>query len=362
MAVKLQYFNQNDVAKIRQVPGRKWIPEEAVWTVPYTLGVIEHCLDLFQGYCMEVEPALAEECDMLQFRRDDLESTRASLATPSLFDWHDERKTQLKNELVMRGYSSKTVKAYCGQLERFYGYIRSTLEPWSDRTAQRYSLYLLERQCSHAYVNQAISAIKFYMRHVLNQKESAPYVRPKKEKKLPPVLSQHEVKRLLESVHNLKHKAILYLTYSSGLRVGEVVRLRKQDLDHERKTLWVRQGKGRKDRLTLLSEAAYEVVRAYCDHEKPEEWLFPGQMDRRHLTERSAQKVFEHALASAGLTKKVSIHALRHSFATHLLEGGIDIRYIQELLGHQSSRTTERYTHVAVKDVRRIQSPLDQIY
>jgi len=138
--------------------------------------------------------------------------------------------------------------------------------------------------------------------------------------------------------------------------------LRKQDLDHERKTLWVRQGKGRKDRLTLLSEAAYEVVRAYCDHEKPEEWLFPGQMDRRHLTERSAQKVFEHALASAGLTKKVSIHALRHSFATHLLEGGIDIRYIQELLGHQSSRTTERYTHVAVKDVRRIQSPLDQIY
>ena len=106
LAVKLQYFNQNDVAKIRQVPGRKWIPEEAVWTVPYTLGVIEHCIDLFQGCCMEVEPALAEECDMLQFRGDDLESTRASLATPSLFDWNDERKTQLKNELMMRGYSS----------------------------------------------------------------------------------------------------------------------------------------------------------------------------------------------------------------------------------------------------------------
>ncbi|WP_206105463.1 tyrosine-type recombinase/integrase [Paenibacillus thalictri] len=162
---------------------------------------------------------------------------------------------------------------------------------------------------------------------------------------------------ILKAVQNLKHRAILYLVYSSGLRVGEVVRLHLQDLDPERKTLLIRQGKGRKDRLTFLSEAAFRIVKAYCRHEKPEIWLFFGQTKGRHLSERSVQKIFEHALKLSGVAKKVSVYALRHSFATHLLEQG----YIQELLGYQSSRTTERYTHVSVKDVRRIQSPLGRM-
>nr|WP_253300456.1 tyrosine-type recombinase/integrase [Paenibacillus lautus] len=166
---------------------------------------------------------------------------------------------------------------------------------------------------------------------------------------------------ILKALHNLKHRAILYLTYSSGLRVGEVVRLKTQDIDFERKTLRVSQGKGRKDRLTLLSETAMDIVQPYLQQEKPEKWMFPGQHPERHITERTVQKVFEQARTASGIQKKVSIHALRHSFATHLLEGGINIRFIQELLGHQSVRTTERYTHVSVKDIRRIKSPLDQL-
>jgi integrase/recombinase XerD len=237
------------------------------------------------------------------------------------------------------------------------GKVHQSLEP----TIQQYSLYLLHRKCSHAYVNQAISAIKFYFQKVLQQESSTPYIRPKKENKLPFVLSLDEVILILKATHNLKHKAILYLTYSSGLRVGEVVRLRLQDLDSERKTLRIRQGKGRKDRLTLLSDHAFDIVHHYNQQEKPNPWLFHGQTAGSHLTERSVQKLFERALAASGVKKRVSIHSLRHSFATHLLEGGIDIRYIQELLGHQSSRTTERYTHVSIKDVRRIKSPLDQI-
>ncbi len=155
---------------------------------------------------------------------------------------------------------------------------------------------------------------------------------------------------------------MLFLTYSSGLRVSEVVRLRLADLDSERKTVHVRQGKGRKDRLTVLSDGAYEIVLQYIQLEKPGTgWLFPGQYQGSHLTERTLQKVFENAVMNAKIMKKVSLHSLRHSFATHLLEGGIDIRYIQELLGHQSMRTTEIYTHVAIKDVRRIQSPLDRL-
>lgn len=123
----------------------------------------------------------------------------------------------------------------------------------------------------------------------------------------------------------------------------------------------VRQGKGRKDRMTLLSEQAYEMVKRYCQQEQPDHWLFPGQTPDSHLTERTVQKVFEQAVIASGIKKQVSVHTLRHSFATHLLENGIDIRYIQELLGHQSTRTTEIYTHVSSKDIRRIKSPLDQM-
>lgn len=153
----------------------------------------------------------------------------------------------------------------------------------------------------------------------------------------------------------------LYIIYSSGLRVGEAVRLQKRDIDPERKTFHIRQGKGRKDRYTLLSDTAFEVVKHYSQSGLAGEgqWLFPGQSTRDHLTEHTVQKVFEQAVRNAKITKKVSVHTLRHCFATHLLEGGIDIRYIQQLLGHQSMRTTQRYTHISVKDIGNIRSPLD---
>ncbi|UJF35506.1 tyrosine-type recombinase/integrase [Paenibacillus hexagrammi] len=307
-----------------------------------------------------MDSQLLEECYLLQ----SYYISQKENASESIFlvpQWDSDHEKRLKNELLRRGYSPKTLKAYCGQVERLFHYVKEQHVIWSDQMIQNYSLYLLNKNCSHAYVNQAISAIKFYFQKVLQQQDTTPYVRPKKENKLPNVLSIKEVTSILKAIQNIKHQAILYLTYSSGLRVGEVVRLRLQDFDIERKTLLIRQGKGRKDRLTLLSDTALEIVQRYSQQQKPEVWLFPGQTSGRHLTERSVQKVFEQALAVSGVRKEVSVHSLRHSFATHLLEGGTDIRYIQELLGHQSTRTTERYTHVSVKDIRRIKSPLDQI-
>lgn len=158
---------------------------------------------------------------------------------------------------------------------------------------QSYSLHLLHRKCPHSYVNQALSAIKFYVQKVLLHEETVSYVRPKKEKKLTNVLSMKEVMLILKALHNVKHRAILYLTYSSGLRVGEVVRLKTQDIDFERKTLRVSQGKCRKDRLTLLSDTAMDIVQPHLQQEKPEKWMFPGQQPERHITERTVQKVFE---------------------------------------------------------------------
>lgn len=153
----------------------------------------------------------------------------------------------------------------------------------------------------------------------------------------------------------------MFLTYSAGLRVGEVVKLKAQDIDSHRMLIHVVQEKGQKDRYTILSEIALEQLRKYFKLYKPEEWLFPDQNDSEYITERTVQIVFENACILAKITKKVSIHSLRHSFATHLLDGGIDLRYIQELLWHSSSKTTEIYTHVTQKNISNIQSPLDKL-
>ena len=167
--------------------------------------------------------------------------------------------------------------------------------------------------------------------------------------------------KIFSCIDNIKHKALMVMMYSSGLRVGEVVRLKIEDIDSKRMLIHVRQSKGYKDRYTLLSKQALVILRDYFKRYKPEVWLFPGGKSNDHLTERSAQKVFDNARLKSGIIKKVSLHTLRHSFATHLLEAGTDLRYIQELLGHSSSKTTEIYTHVSKKDIGRILSPLDRI-
>jgi integrase/recombinase XerD len=165
----------------------------------------------------------------------------------------------------------------------------------------------------------------------------------------------------LNSLENEKHRAILFLVYSAGLRVGEVVNLRVDDIDSKRMLVHVRQGKGAKDRYTILSKAALEQLRIYAKKYKPETWLFPGGNNEGHLTTRTVEKIFENACNKINLTIKATVHTLRHSFATHLLERGTDLRYIQELLGHSSSKTTEIYTHVTEKSLSKIESPLDRI-
>lgn len=175
------------------------------------------------------------------------------------------------------------------------------------------------------------------------------------------VLNQNEVFNILNALNNYKHKAVLYLTYSAGLRVSEVVQLMVEDIDSKRMLVHVRQGKGRKDRYTILSREALKILKIYKRKYNPKKWLFYGRDKDKHLSERSVQKIFKKACKKADIKKEVSVHALRHSFATHLLEAGTDLRYIQELLGHKSTNTTQIYTHVSRKDVKRIISPLDQL-
>ena len=229
--------------------------------------------------------------------------------------------------------------------------------------ARTYLLDLIERQrVSKSYQNQVVSALRFMCESVLDQPALALRIpRPRKERRLPAVLAPGEVARMLARARNPKHRALLMLLYSAGLRVGEVVRLRPEDLDVERRLVRVRRGKGGKDRYTLLARRAVEAVRLYRDAYPTERWLFPGSRLDRHLTSRSVQRIVKHAAKAAEIEKDVTPHTLRHSFATHLLEGGTNLRVIQELLGHQSARTTQIYTHVAQTTLESVRSPLDQL-
>ena len=176
---------------------------------------------------------------------------------------------------------------------------------------------------------------------------------------LPIILSKKEIFELLENEKNVKHRLLLMLVYSSGLRVSEVVSLKKEHIDLSRKVIYIMNGKGRKDRCTLLSEKVAGFITEYIAFFNIKTWLFPGQPATNHLSIRSAQHIFEKALRNVRIPKNISIHSLRHSFATHLLENGTDIRYIQNLLGHSNLRTTERYTHIARRSILNIKSPFD---
>ncbi|USB34939.1 site-specific integrase [Paenibacillus sp. YPG26] len=265
--------------------------------------------------------------------------------------------------LTLKGLSPQTKKAYEGHVRRFCEDVADDFLELQTRHVRDYLLQLFKLERSHSYINQAMSAMKLFLSQAYKRPDLIVNLpRPRKEKKLPPVLSMEELRLIFGSLSNLKHRMILMLTYSAGLRVGEVVRLRLNDLDQQRMLVHVRQGKGKKDRMTLLSHTTGECLVRYLERERPYEWLFPGAERDRPITVRSVQRIFERALQSAGIRKHATVHTLRHSFATHLLEAGTDLRYIQELLGHEDIKTTQIYTHVSSKEARRIQSPLDRLY
>jgi site-specific recombinase XerD len=334
--VKFDYSAER-IKKIKSIKNYRWDSDERVWILPFSSQNVNQLKHIFGNEQLRVE--FEENIDF------------------------DNILKLTEEVLKLKGYSFKTRNVYINHIKRFSSFVNKGLKNITSEDLKLYTLFLLEKENkSHTYANQAISSIKFLCKQVLQKENVTTNVyRPKKENKLPKVLSKEDIMRILKSVNNEKHKTILFLTYSAGLRVGEVVRLKIEDIDSKRMLIHVRQGKGKKDRYTILSEAALIQLRKYYKQERPETWLFPGGKQGRYLTERSVEKFFENACNQANIRKDVSLHVLRHSFATHLLEDGIDLRYIQELLGHSSSKTTEIYTHVTENSIRNIKSPLDKM-
>lgn len=270
----------------------------------------------------------------------------------------------VRSEMRLRNYSLKTIKAYVSCLRTYVHYLCGKHpRQATERDIRAFLIHLVEREMYAASsINQVINALRFLYVELYHQQMSLGNVpRPRKERKLPVVLSQGEVKRIFDGVSNEKHKTLLMLVYSAGLRVGEVVKLRIEDIDNERKMIHIRGGKGKKDRYTILSDVVWNALQTYWRLFQPREWMFEGEIPGHRYAIRSAERVFEVAAQRAGIMKGVSIHSLRHAFATHMLEQGTDLRYIQDLLGHESIKTTEIYTHVSRRKIEALRSPIDEV-
>lgn len=341
--IKISFpYNPDYITKIKTIEGYRWHPEEKYWSVPYSDDVIARILSIFSGEEVEIDPFLQSA----EFERK-----------------KEEILSTAEKELKLRGFSQKTQKAYLHHIGKFLCYFMKNPVLLDESHIKEYMLYLIdEKKVSRSYHNQAVSALKFFYEEMLNEHRVVSRLpRPRKENKLPVVISREDVILLLEAVSNIKHRAVLMLVYSAGLRVSEVVRLRMEDIDVNRRMIRIRGGKGRKDRYTLLSDVALVALREYWQAYRPKDWIFLGSKPNCHLTTRTVEKILDAARKKAGLPEHITVHTLRHSFATHLLEGGTDLRYIQELLGHKSSKTTEIYTHVSNKDIGKIKSPLDTL-
>lgn len=419
--VKVPYGEEN-IIKVRKIAGSQWDHANKVWLIPNNTRTVSVLVNMFgsDNVCIEnnyprfkkvraVENALLGKKSIEKASRVDIDianATERTITIPRLsnnsviirdladvnnvkdkdieirekviyngevvlLEGNKQLSQSLHNSLLkevdlqirLKGFSNRTRKAYSAHIGRFLNLNIKQKSDFTEKSIKDYLYYLyVENKLSTSYVEQAICAIKFLFKEILNMSDYVSRIKmPKKDKKLPSVLSSEDVGRILSSIKNLKHRTILFLVYSAGLRVGEVVRLRIGDVDSNRMLIHIKQGKGKKDRYTLLSKRALEELNKYIACYEPDEWLFEGVRRGNHLTERSVQKVFERAHSRANVSKVASVHTLRHSFATHLLEEGTDLRYIQELLGHSSSKTTEIYTHVTNKDFRRIRSPLDNL-
>lgn len=268
-----------------------------------------------------------------------------------------------RNLLTVKTYSNETIKSYCNsfhQLLRVLG--TRNVQDLSKEQLHAYLLWLLEkRKYSETALNTAINALKFFYEQVLGRdKEFYDLPRPKMPKKLPDVLAKEEMTNIIKSIGNLKHRAIIMTAYSAGLRASEIVNLRIRNIDKWRMTIKVECGKGKKDRYVPYSPMLQEVLRQYYIKYRPVEFVFEGTAGTKYCV-RSAQEILANAKLKTKVTKQGGLHLLRHSFATHLLEAGTDIRYIQELLGHENIKTTLRYAHVTPKAIKKIESPLDTL-
>ncbi len=356
--------NQELLSELKNIlPEIRWSGSLHLWHIPWRHDIVHILFKHFKGRCF---------IEYAQFRKDTQPSsapTPKKLVNPaSQLPILDESREKLLNQfkiyLQSKRYSESTIKTYSEALSVFFRYFHDRLlDEISNQDLINFNQdYILKNSYSEAYQNQVVNAVKLFYNKIQHKKMDIDAIeRPRREKRLPIVVSKEEVKLLLTALPNIKHKAMLCLIYACGLRRSELLHLKITDIDSKRGMLLIRQAKGKKDRMVPIGERIIELLRDYYKQHKPATWLFEGQKKGQSYSEKSLESVMKQALAKTNISKHITLHCLRHSYATHLLESGTDLRYIQELLGHKSSRTTEIYTHVSRKSLQHIRSPFDDL-
>lgn len=260
---------------------------------------------------------------------------------------------KVRRELSIRKYSKNTISAYISSLKKYFAYKKTNIEVFDEENIKNFLYTFSQKNTSASLINQHINSIQFFYREILNIPQKIHLKYAKKPQKLPIVLSRLEMTSIIKSLNNGKHRLLLSLAYASGLRISEVQNLTVQDIDFENVLLHIKGAKGQKDRITPFSEKLLDHLRNQIAGKNTSDLVFESNQGGK-LTARTLQKVFQNA----NINKTATFHSLRHSFATHLLENGTDVRYVQELLGHKNIRTTQRYTQVTNPSLKNIKSPL----
>lgn len=353
---------------VKQLPGCEWSEQLQSWHIPNNPESLREIFRLFRGKAYIDSAGVFgkkgrnPKVITLKGKSGGIESH--DLILPPLSDVASGKVKEFVVWLEQRRYSENTVRNYVEGISAFlrFHHQKSPGEITIKDLEEFNHRYILRKGYSGSYQNVVVNAVKLFFRTLERREMKIEEIeRPRKEEHLPNVLSKKEVKDILGAPVNLKHRVMLSLIYACGLRRSELLELKPEDVESQRGLLIIRQSKGNKDRVVPISVKMIEMLREYFKAYRPKTWLFEGQVRGEQYSPTSLQEVLKKSVAKAGIRKPVTLHWLRHSYATHLLESGTDLRYIQELLGHKSSRTTEIYTHVSQKNIQQIKSPFDDL-
>lgn len=341
------WYDQDIITLVRKIPGVFWVKADRAWYLADTNENRKRLRELFR---------LEEKIQL----------TGANISGEIAFRYStyaEEQSSDFRNYLIQRRYSEKTIILYVKAVRNFVSWIEKPVDEVINEDIQNYNLReIVHKKYSLSYQNQAISALKLYFEKInMRSIRIEEIERPRREKRLPVVLNKVEIAELFEVIRNMKHRTMLSLVYACGLRRSELLNIIPEDIDSVAGRLVIRCGKGKKDRVVPISEKTIQILREYYKAYRPKVWLFEGEIPGKKYSETSIHKVFQNAKRAAGIRKPATLHSLRHSFATHLMDSGYDTRLIQVLLGHSSSKTTELYTHVSLRTLHTVRSPFDDL-
>jgi integrase/recombinase XerD len=354
------YFERNrEIQAIlkEHFPQIRWSQSQNAWILPFESKIKSQLFQVLRG-------KIWIDYSQLQQKQEAKSLAKPFHSLPALLEDQKAAIIRFKNYLSANRYSENTISTYSDALTIFLRfYAHKDISDITNLDVESFNNeYILKNKYSASFQNQVVNAIKLFFRVVEKKSISVELLeRPRREHRLPNVLSKEEVKAIITAPTNLKHKMMLSLIYACGLRRSELLNLGLKDIHSARNLLVIRQSKGKKDRIVPIGNKLIESLREYFKQFKPKTWLFEGQIIGEKYSARSLELVLKKSCIIANINKPVTLHWLRHSYATHILESGTDLRFIQELLGHNSSRTTEIYTHVSQKSIQQIRSPFDDL-